>query len=238
MGKGHVLKALQNEHYCSPCSLPDDRCDAWTGLLTAATAGLIQGNPRPWMLRPAMPAWRARSQGKAAGCQGTTSVPNPLCPIPQAAHYVSCVGPVEGWCPHWAQGFPPNTRKNGVHLQHGAGCGTSAAAQQVFPPTSQQLCRGPFPSAGLCLPSSCSGYCNQHTLLWACFINLLLGSCQHGWVLLLPGGELSSVLTPGDAAAGLSTASLMGPCPASPAWHPGCCATPLLGPSPSCQGLL
>lgn len=106
MGKGHMLKALQNEHYWSPCSRPDDRYDAWTVLLPAATARLVQSNPKPWMLRPAMPVWRATSQGKAAGGRGTTSVPNLLCSIPQAAHYVSYVGPVEGWCPHLAQGCP------------------------------------------------------------------------------------------------------------------------------------
>lgn len=88
------------------------------------------------------------------------------------------------------------------------------------------------------LPSPCAGYCNQQILLWACFINPLLGSCQHGRVLLLAGEEPSSVLTPGDARAGLSAASLVGPCPASRAWHPGCCTTPLPGPSPSCQGFL
>ena len=96
VGKGHVLEALQNEGYYFPCSLPSDCYDAWTELLPAATAGLVQGIPGPWMLRPAVLAWRARSQGKAAGCQGLTSLPAPLCPIPQAAHDVSCVGPVEG----------------------------------------------------------------------------------------------------------------------------------------------
>lgn len=28
-GKGRTLEALQNERYCSPCSLPGDRYDAW-----------------------------------------------------------------------------------------------------------------------------------------------------------------------------------------------------------------
>lgn len=39
VGKGHVLEALQNEGYYSPCSLPSDCYDAWTELLPAATAG-------------------------------------------------------------------------------------------------------------------------------------------------------------------------------------------------------
>lgn len=95
-GKGRTLEALQNERYCSPCSLPGDRYDAWTGLLPAATAALLQGIPRPRMLWPAVPARRARSQGKAAGRQWTTFLSAPLCPVPQAAHDVSCVGLMEG----------------------------------------------------------------------------------------------------------------------------------------------
>lgn len=80
-----------------------------------------------------------------------------------------------------------------------------------------------LPLAPAFLPSPCAGYCDQQTLLWACFINPLLRSCKHGWVLLLAGEEPRSVLTPGDAPVELNAAFLVGPCPASPAWHPGCC---------------
>lgn len=113
------------------------------------------------------------------------------------------------------------------------------SSPEVLPPARHQLWRGPVPfllPAPASLPSP--GYCNQQTLHGACFINLLLGSCQHGLVLLLAGEELSSVLIPGGAPAGLSAASPMGPCPTSRTWHPGCCTTPLPGPSPGCQGFL
>lgn len=198
MGKGHMLKALQNEHYWSPCSRPDDRYDAWTVLLPAATARLVQSNPKPWMLRPAMPVWRATSQGKAAGGRGTTSVPNLLCSIPQAAHYVSYVGPVEGWCPHLAQGCPQTQ----IRIEHT--CSMEQAVGLVQQPSQCFLQPGisfaEVPSllpASAFLPSPCSGACNQQTLLWACFINLLLRSFQRGRVLLLTEEELSSVLTQG-----------------------------------------
>lgn len=95
-GKGRALEALQNECYCCPFSLMGGCRDAWTGLWPAATARLLQGSPRPQMLRPPVPPWGARSRGTDAGCQGMTSLPAPLCPIPQVAHDFSHVGLVEG----------------------------------------------------------------------------------------------------------------------------------------------